>query len=152
MGGEARACAESRTRYRAIAVLGLCTAALVLSFIAETPRGATRKPQAIEDAAETELPSLEIEAYFADGPFEAAQRAVARGETRAAVALLKKLLKERPDAPDLTLPPGDTDWIQFNFPAVGAGSWADLAASITCASWAGAGCSSSAPAVGLEAW
>lgn len=81
-------------------MIGILTSALVLCFVAEGPRGATRKPLAIEDAAETELPSLEIEAYFSDGPFEAAQKMVARGETRSAVALLKKLLKEKVDAPE----------------------------------------------------
>lgn len=76
---------------------------VALALVAQSPssvHGATRKPQQIEDAAETELPSLDIEGYFADGPFESAQKMVARGETRQAVLLLKKLLKERPDAPE----------------------------------------------------
>jgi soluble lytic murein transglycosylase len=79
---------------------------LVWAFVAqtahtpETTHGPTRKPQVIEDAAETELPSLDLEGYFADGPFEAAQKMVARGDTRQAVQLLKRLLKDRSDAPE----------------------------------------------------
>jgi soluble lytic murein transglycosylase len=79
-------------------------ALLVLLFApTATPdaQGPTRKPQA-DDAAigETELPSLETAAYFSEGPFKTAQRLVAGGETRQAVALLKKLLKDKPDAPE----------------------------------------------------
>jgi hypothetical protein len=53
---------------------------------------------------------------------------------------------------DLTLTPGDTDWLEFRFPAPGTGSFAQVTASITCASWFAAGCAASAPTVGLEAW
>jgi soluble lytic murein transglycosylase len=70
---------------------------------ASPPQGQTRKPTQEADrdeASEVELPSLDIAGYFSDGPFKTAQRLVAHGDTRAAVALLKKLLRERPDAPE----------------------------------------------------
>lgn len=53
---------------------------------------------------------------------------------------------------DLTLTPGDSDWLEFRFPPPATGTFAQLTASITCASWFGVGCGASAPAVGLEAW
>jgi tetratricopeptide (TPR) repeat protein len=74
---------------------------LVVVTAAPDAQGPTRKPLAEDtEIGETELPSLETAAYFSEGPFKTAQRMVAHRETRQAVALLKKLLKEKPDAPD----------------------------------------------------
>jgi hypothetical protein len=53
---------------------------------------------------------------------------------------------------DVTLPPGDEDWLEFTFPAPGAASVASLSARATCVSWAGnPGCAQPAR-VGLAAW
>jgi peptidoglycan lytic transglycosylase len=85
-----------------LAVIAIVALSSALALVAAPPpQGQTRKPAAqvdSDEAAETELPTLDITAYFGDGPFKAAQRMVAHGDTRAAVQLLKKLLRERPDA------------------------------------------------------
>jgi len=44
------------------------------------------------------LPALDAEAYFESGPFKRAQRLIVAGQTSSGVALLKRLLREHPDA------------------------------------------------------
>lgn len=74
---------------------------LLIGIPLPSAQGPTRRPAIdADDVAETELPSLDVAAYFAGGPFKNAQKAVARGETRSAVLLLKKLLNQYPDAPE----------------------------------------------------
>lgn len=45
-----------------------------------------------------DLVAPEAEAYFEGGPFERAQRLIVRGQTSQGVSLLKRLLREHPDA------------------------------------------------------
>ncbi len=53
---------------------------------------------------------------------------------------------------DVTLTPGDTDWIAFNFPPPGAASIATMTAQVTCVDWATATGCPATPTVGLAAW
>lgn len=62
--------------------------ALVLALAVAAP------PVAPDDAP------FEAEAYFEGGPFESAQRLIVRGETARGVQLLKRLLREHPNAPE----------------------------------------------------
>jgi tetratricopeptide (TPR) repeat protein len=58
-----------------------------------------RSPDALDEAApETELPGMDVGAYFPSGPFRTAQRMIAAGNTGEGVRLLRKLLKDHPDA------------------------------------------------------
>ncbi len=59
----------------------------------------TRSPAGLdEEAPKTELPSLDVGAYFPSGPFRTAQRMIAGGHTGDGVRLLRRLLKDHPDA------------------------------------------------------
>lgn len=49
---------------------------------------------------EVTLPALDAEAYFESGPFKRAQRLIVKGQTSSGVALLKRLLREHPNAPE----------------------------------------------------
>lgn len=99
-------------RVRSNRVPSLLTLAAVLAAGPAAGASPKRKPAASrsrlsaplaasEPAAEgSDVPALDIAAYFSDGPFKEAQRLVARGDTRSAAALLKRILKARPDAPE----------------------------------------------------
>ena len=52
---------------------------------------------------------------------------------------------------DVTLPLGDQDWIAFNFPGTGIGTFAEMVVEVTCVGWATTGCVAG-PTVGLDAW
>src|SRR5688572_4265424 len=72
---------------------------VVLLLMAVPQEEDVRGPASLdEEAPVTELPSLELGAYFPSGPFRTAQRMIAAGNTGEGVRLLRKLLKERPDA------------------------------------------------------
>ena len=53
---------------------------------------------------------------------------------------------------DVTLVPGDQDWIAFNFPGAGIGSFAEMIVEVGCVGWATTGCGGAGPTVGLDAW
>jgi soluble lytic murein transglycosylase len=78
-------------------VIGLLTVLLIAAPQEEDVRG----PATFDDeAATTELPALDVGAYFPSGPFRTAQRMIAGGSTADGVRLIRRLLKEHPDAPE----------------------------------------------------
>jgi hypothetical protein len=52
---------------------------------------------------------------------------------------------------DVTLPSGDADWFQFNFPGP-IGGFAQMDAQVLCVGWGGPGCGATQPTVGLASW
>src|SRR5688572_15999937 len=72
---------------------------VVLLLMAVPQEEDVRGPASLdEEAPVTELPSLELGAYFPSGPFRTAQRMIAGGSTADGVRLLRRLLKEHPEA------------------------------------------------------
>ncbi len=61
--------------------------------------GALPPPEAREQAAAIELPSLAVGDYFAGGPFARPQRLLAGGATKAGVELLRKTIQLNARAP-----------------------------------------------------
>lgn len=70
------------------------------AVLAAAPQAGLHESAELKDAVETELSSLDVEAYFPRGPFRTAQRLIARRDTEKGVRLLRRLLREHPNAPE----------------------------------------------------
>lgn len=71
-----------------------------MTILVAAPQAGLQDSAELKGVVENELFSLDVEAYFPQGPFRTAQRMIARRDTAQGVRLLRRLLREQPNAPE----------------------------------------------------